>query len=102
VNRKRALVGTCCSLTVNCPAMLCELNVWGNFFITWAFISVIGWISLMCLSGVAFYRYYVRPTYEDWRYKSNPEYPEPSKVKEEIWLMSTGMPILFIPYFHRF
>lgn len=71
--------------------MLCELNVWGNFFITWFALSVIGWISLMLLSGAAFVRYYVNPTYENWRYKSNPEFPEPSKVKEEIYLMSTGL-----------
>lgn len=70
--------------------MICELNVWGNFFITWFALSVVGWVSLMALSGICFFRYYVKPTYEDWRYKSNPEFPEPQKIKEEITLMTTG------------
>jgi len=63
--------------------MLCELSVWGNFWVTWAAISVLAFFSLMFFSGIVFYFYYVNPTYETWKTKSNPKYPDAVKVREE-------------------
>jgi lathosterol oxidase len=50
-----------------------------------------GFISIMGMSGLTFYRYYYKPSYDDWRYKSNPKYPSPKMVKLEIITMIKGM-----------
>eukprot|EP01127_Copromyxa_protea_P005390 TRINITY_DN15328_c0_g1_i1.p1 TRINITY_DN15328_c0_g1~~TRINITY_DN15328_c0_g1_i1.p1 ORF type:complete len:291 (-),score=42.53 TRINITY_DN15328_c0_g1_i1:25-897(-) len=71
--------------------MLCEVSLWGNFFTTWFFLTVVGWTVLMALSLSLFMKFYVNPTYEWWRYKSNPQFPEPAKVKQEITIMTKGL-----------
>lgn len=45
----------------------------------------------MGLSGTLFLIYYARPNFETWKWKSNPKFPEPEKVKEEIKTMTTGL-----------
>eukprot|EP01133_Synstelium_polycarpum_P013000 gene13000-15291_t len=65
--------------------------MWGNFMATWTFLSVAGLFFITLLSGLVFLRYYVKPTYEMWRWKTNPKYPSPDKVKEEILMMLKGM-----------
>ena len=64
--------------------MLCEINNFTNFWATWAFLSLIGLISVAIMSGIIFKYYYMNVSYENWRYKSNPIFPKPEKVKEEI------------------
>eukprot|EP01119_Soliformovum_irregulare_P003645 TRINITY_DN144_c0_g1_i1.p1 TRINITY_DN144_c0_g1~~TRINITY_DN144_c0_g1_i1.p1 ORF type:complete len:296 (+),score=52.42 TRINITY_DN144_c0_g1_i1:25-912(+) len=71
--------------------VLCEISVWGNFLVTWTVLSVLGFIFIMSSSGAIFLKYYVNPTYEMWKKKTNPKYPTPDKVKEEIILMLKGM-----------
>jgi len=71
--------------------MLCEISLWGNFFSTWMALTAIGWVTLMILSLGLFMRYYVHPTFEDWQYKSNPQYPDAWKVKKEIQVMTKGL-----------
>jgi len=72
--------------------MLCEISLAnGNFFLTWAILTLIGWFLLIALSATLFIRYYQNPTYQDWRYKSNPKYPEPAMVREEITTMTKGL-----------
>eukprot|EP01126_Amoeba_proteus_P059045 TRINITY_DN7683_c0_g1_i2.p1 TRINITY_DN7683_c0_g1~~TRINITY_DN7683_c0_g1_i2.p1 ORF type:complete len:306 (+),score=44.43 TRINITY_DN7683_c0_g1_i2:726-1643(+) len=71
--------------------MLCELSLWGNFVTTWILITALGWFILMFLSVTLFMKYYVKPTYDQWTYKSNPNYPEPEKVRQEIIMMTKGL-----------
>jgi len=71
--------------------MLCEIHVFGNFIATWVALSVLGLVSILGLSVAVFYRYYVNPTYEMWRYKINPKYPSPLKVRDEITTMLKGL-----------
>lgn len=70
--------------------VLCELGFFTNFFLTWLVMFVAAVISLFVLSGSVFYRYYVCPTYEMWRYKSNPQYPSVEMVRGEIFHMLKG------------
>jgi len=43
------------------------------------------------MSGTLFYRYYYRPSFEDWQRKSNPEFPSPALVRREVLQMLKGM-----------
>jgi len=71
--------------------MLCEISVWGNFFTTWLFVTLLGFIGIFGISTVLFMKFYAKPTFESWRYKSNPKYTSPEKVREEIILTAKGM-----------
>ncbi|KAJ1468707.1 hypothetical protein T484DRAFT_1920167 [Baffinella frigidus] len=71
--------------------VLCELEASGSFFTTWLSLTLMGLLSQFVFSGGAFYYYYVDPTYEKWVWKSNPEYPKPEKVREEILQMIKGL-----------
>jgi len=71
--------------------MICELSLFGNFLTTWFALSAAALVSIMGMSGTLFYYYYANPTYEQWRYKSNPKFPEPEKVRMEIIQMLKGM-----------
>ncbi|EFA78700.1 hypothetical protein PPL_08161 [Heterostelium album PN500] len=59
--------------------------------VTWTLLSVAGLFFIMLLSGIVFMKYYVRPTYEMWRWKTNPKFPSAEKVKDEILMMLKGM-----------
>jgi len=69
--------------------VLCELPS-DNFFLAWGVLFTLGVTSLFTLSGTVFYKYYVNPTYEMWEWKSNPKYPKPEKVRDEIRQMLKG------------
>lgn len=73
--------------------MLCELSVslGNNFLLTWLMLSIIALISLMILSSLIFYEYYVKISYEKWLRKSNPKYPSVENIREEIRLMIKGI-----------
>ena len=71
--------------------MLCEIEASGSFFSTWALLTLAGLLSQLVFSGGAFVYYYVNPTYEQWRWKSNPEFPKPEKIREEIVQMIKGL-----------
>lgn len=66
--------------------VLCEVAEWGgqNLFWTWFVFSVAGLVLTMGLSGFVFSRLYWAPTYEWWRYKSNPKFPLPIQVRKEV------------------
>jgi len=66
-------------------------NTFSNFLASWAAITVIATVALVGMSGGLFYSYYVHPTYEKWVNKSNPAFPAPLKVKEEITQMCKGL-----------
>merc|ERR1711953_1647488 len=74
--------------------MLCEISeAGGSLFITWLGMSVLETIFLFLTSTPVFYYYYWgdQVTYEKWRYKSNPKFPSPQKVRDEIVQMMKGM-----------
>jgi len=60
--------------------MLCEIGEYSNFFLTWVILTILAIASVLIMSGILFYQYYVKVTYEKWIYKSNPEFPKPEKV----------------------
>jgi len=71
--------------------MLCEISLWGNFFYTWMTLVGLSLVVISVLSGSLLYLYYVNPTFEQWQYKSNPQYPSPLKVREEIIAVCKGL-----------
>jgi lathosterol oxidase len=71
--------------------MLCEIGTELGFFPLWMSMTALGLLSMLILSGVIFYYYYVTPTYEMWQYKSNPKFPSPLLVKKEIIHMCKGL-----------
>ena len=62
-----------------------------SFVFSWLLVSCIALVALLSMSGALFYYYYAHPTYEKWVNKSNPEFPPPEKVKEEIVQMLKGL-----------
>lgn len=71
--------------------MLCEIDATGNIATTYLVLVGLGFASQIVLSGATFYKYYVNPTFEQWQYKSNPQYPSPEKVQLEIVQMVKGL-----------
>jgi len=71
--------------------MLCEISLLGNFVTTWSITCVLSLIFVFPSSGLLFYLYYWKPTYESWRYKTNPKFPKPEKVRDEILTMLKGL-----------
>lgn len=71
--------------------MICEVLDATNFFWTWAFLTVAGLVAIAAASGVSFYALYVNPTFEMWRWKTNPRYPSPAKVRDEALMSFKGV-----------
>jgi len=74
--------------------MLCEISHQsGGLISTWLWMSALEAVFLFATSGPVFYYYYARSqvTYEKWKYKSNPKFPTPEKVRDEIVQMLKGM-----------
>ena len=71
--------------------MLCEIEASGSFFTTWLTLTLLGFSSQLLMSGSCFYAYYMRPTFSSWQYKSNPKYPPPTMVRDEIIQMVKGL-----------
>jgi len=76
--------------------MLCEISDWGNFVITWLTCSLLSLVFVIPTSGTLFYLYYWKPTYESWRYKSNPKFPKPEKIRDEVRMMFKGLGVASI------
>eukprot|EP00729_Bicosta_minor_P005281 gene5281-20501_t len=71
--------------------MLCNINGTGNFFLTWGVLTLLGLASQMLMSGVVFLKFYITPTFKQWQNKSNPKYPDPTKIRGEIIQMMKGL-----------
>lgn len=71
--------------------MLCEVAHHGNFFTTWAALSLIAVVSTLGMSAFVFVRSYVRPTITQWRTKSDPSYPSPQMVRREVLQLLQGL-----------
>ena len=68
-----------------------------SFFEIWSVLSLLSLLSLTAFSTISFNFLYVRPTFQMWRYKINPDYPPPIKVREEIIVMMRGLFFSTIP-----
>mmetsp|Transcript_55132 Transcript_55132/g.118368 ORF Transcript_55132/g.118368 Transcript_55132/m.118368 type:complete len:305 (-) Transcript_55132:73-987(-) len=66
--------------------VLCEVAEWGgqNLLFTWIAFTIAGLFMTVGLSAVVFVKLYWNPTYEQWRYKSNPKFPHPTQVRKEV------------------
>lgn len=71
--------------------MLCEVHGFSNFFVTWFFLTLLTFSVTIVMSSIIFYFFYVQVSYEKWLKKSNPLFPSPSKVKDEITQMCKGI-----------
>jgi len=74
--------------------MLCEfLDESDSFLTTWAFIVVVEALFIFVTSAPVFYYYYWpnNVTRAKWIYKSNPKFPSPEKVRDEIVQMFKGV-----------
>ncbi|CAJ1341808.1 unnamed protein product [Effrenium voratum] len=82
--------------------MICEAaSVFGNnLFGMWLILTVLGLSSCLSMSSLAFAKLYWNPSYEVWKFKSNPKFPKPENVRTEVLLtikcisLSTMLPAL--------
>lgn len=58
---------------------------WG-WLLVWTAYAAFTYVVLTGSSVAAFIYYYVYPTYNKWRFKSNPKYPSPTYVLGELFL----------------
>lgn len=77
--------------------MLCEISTYGGFLSTWAAVASIAFVATGALSAIVFRKFYWKPTFERWRRKTNPEYPEPVMVRREILKFAKGIGIATLP-----
>mmetsp|Transcript_96158 Transcript_96158/g.271882 ORF Transcript_96158/g.271882 Transcript_96158/m.271882 type:complete len:342 (-) Transcript_96158:213-1238(-) len=65
----------------------------GNFVVTWLAFGILTLGITFLTSGPLFYAYYWKTnvTYEKWTRKSNPKFPTPEKVRDEIVQMCKGV-----------
>jgi hypothetical protein len=78
--------------------VLCEVNQYAGFWTVWVYLTIASFAIVLVMSGAIFKAYYANPTYETWRYKSNPKYPTAEMVRQEIVQLSKGVSIsIFSP-----
>eukprot|EP00928_Gymnodinium_smaydae_P079654 TRINITY_DN63523_c0_g1_i1.p1 TRINITY_DN63523_c0_g1~~TRINITY_DN63523_c0_g1_i1.p1 ORF type:complete len:318 (+),score=76.13 TRINITY_DN63523_c0_g1_i1:78-956(+) len=79
--------------------VLCEMmsSAPQAFMLTWGVIVLLQIVITIVLSGSVFVKYYGRPTYEKWRYKINPKFPDPAKVRMEIIQTAKGAAVAALP-----
>jgi len=71
------------------PQDMCSIS--GNFFVIWGALAFLGLVSILGSSAWIFQWLFVDVTFEKWQRKTNPEYPTPKKVRDEIVLMLKGV-----------
>jgi sterol desaturase/sphingolipid hydroxylase (fatty acid hydroxylase superfamily) len=62
-----------------------------SFVHLWAVLSILSAVFMTVASLLLFIPLYVFPSFQVWKYKINPEFPSPVKVKEEISAMLRGV-----------
>jgi len=82
--------------------MLCDLEIGGfrlgeNLVETWVVLIVLATVFIGLLSSIPFYLLYQKPNYELWRWKFNPRFPPPEKVKDEIQKSGLGLLVATLP-----
>jgi len=65
--------------------------------VIWLISTVGAWVVIFLISGSVFYALFWAPTFELWQRKSNPLYPPPEKVAEEIRACLFGALVATIP-----
>jgi lathosterol oxidase len=55
-----------------------------------------GFVGILSMSGIIFYKFYANPTFETWQYKSNPKYPSCEMVRDEIIQTAKGIGVSVI------
>ena len=73
--------------------MLCEVNSYFGFVAAWVLMTVMGFVTVLALSSVAFVPLYAHPTLATWQQKSCPRYPSAGMIKREIIVTSIGLPV---------
>jgi lathosterol oxidase len=71
------------------PKDMCSIG--GNFFAIWGVLAFLGLVSILLSSAVVFKWLFIDITFEKWQKKTNPDYPTPKKVRDEIVLMLKGI-----------
>jgi hypothetical protein len=72
--------------------MICEIYVWHeSFFWIWSFIALSTAVMIILMSGAVFYKLYFNPVFEIWQHKTNPRYPSPVAVRNEIVTSLKGL-----------
>lgn len=54
-------------------------------------LAVLSFVLVFVISGISFYYLYVNPSFETWQHKSNPTFPPPEKVRDEIRQTAKGI-----------
>ena len=68
---------------------MCSIS--SNVVTIWCVLSVVGLLAMASLSAVVFHYLYIDITFEKWQKKTNPDYPTPQKIRDEIVLMLKGV-----------
>jgi len=57
-----------------------------SFLLCWVIVAFFSYLSVAGFSGTCFYKLYwpSQVTYEKWMWKSNPKFPTPEKVRDEL------------------
>jgi lathosterol oxidase len=72
--------------------MLCEIaKSTDSFLLTWLALTLITLISVTSMSGYLFLRFYVHRSFDSWQFKTNPKYPAPEMVRDEVLQMLKGV-----------
>jgi len=61
-----------------------------GFIEIWILLTVLAWFFLTITSGIPFYYYYHKPTFEKWLIKTNKIYPKPEVVRSEAYKSLKG------------
>jgi len=70
---------------------MCNPRLTSNFTALSVVLFSSALLSHIIMSGGLFYVYYVKPTYKQWTRKTNPKYPSPAIVRNEILQMLKGL-----------
>eukprot|EP00922_Rhytidocystis_sp_ex-Travisia-forbesii_P004422 GHVS01006446.1.p1 GENE.GHVS01006446.1~~GHVS01006446.1.p1 ORF type:complete len:305 (+),score=32.51 GHVS01006446.1:170-1084(+) len=71
--------------------VLLEMTYGCNLISVWAKLYGLAWLFVTGVSSSMFYFLFWKPTYKLWKQKSNPNYPPPAKIREEIIQMNKGL-----------
>ncbi len=77
--------------------MLFTIAQQGHFLLTWLVLTASALSLTMLMSGLLFRRYYWAPSYERWRFKSDPRFPAPTKIRREVLQMLRGVVMATLP-----
>lgn len=74
--------------------MICEIADLAqsfNFFWIWSVIVVSTALLTMVMSGIVFQKFYANVSFDNWKRKSNPKFPPPVAIRNEIITSLKGL-----------